>query len=64
MLVIAVKTFAEKIANVSMEAAMGGVINALKPAGRLARKALGYAVAKDMGAKLMGNGGYSFAKNV
>ncbi len=81
-MIIAAKTFAEKIAHVSMESAMDGVMN---PAGRLAGKALGYGagkaanlasplasmagnyaagVAKDIGAgaKLMGSGGYSFAK--
>ncbi|MDE5603502.1 MAG: conjugal transfer protein TrbL, partial [Helicobacter sp.] len=88
IMIIATKTFAEKIANVSMESAMGGVMsNALNPAGRLAGKALGYGagqganlasplasmagnyvtgVAKDIGAgaKLMGSGGYSFAKKM
>ncbi|AWI35133.1 type IV secretion system protein [Helicobacter apodemus] len=87
-MIISAKVFAEKIANVSMEAAMGGVMsNALSPASRLAGRALGYGAgqatnlasplasmagnyaagaAKNIGAgaKLMGSGGYSFAKRM
>lgn len=47
VMIIATKVFAEKVASVSMEGAMGGAMSStLNPAGRLAGKALGWGSGK------------------
>ncbi|ENT5908616.1 type IV secretion system protein [Campylobacter coli] len=51
VMIIATKVFAEKVASVSMEGAMGGAMSStLNPAGRLAGKALGYGSGKAVNA--------------
>ena len=51
VMIVATKFFAEKVASVSMEGAMGNVMsNTLNPAGRLAGKALGYGSGKAVNA--------------
>ncbi|EIJ3167779.1 type IV secretion system protein [Campylobacter jejuni] len=51
VMIIATKVFAEKVANVSMEDAMGGAMRStLNPAGRLAGKALGWGSGKAVNA--------------
>ncbi|EKB9597849.1 type IV secretion system protein [Campylobacter jejuni] len=73
IMIISAKLYAEKIANVSMEGAMGGAIgSALNPVSRLAGWTAGKAVnAGKTGAKLAAKGawagtkgGYSFAKKM
>ena len=51
VMIVATKFFAEKVASVSMEGAMGGAMsNVFNPAGRLAGKALGYGSGKAVNA--------------
>lgn len=73
IMIISAKLYAEKVANVSMEGAMGGAIgSALNPVSRLAGWTAGKAVnAGKTGAKLAAKGawagakgGYSFAKKM
>ncbi|EDP3103303.1 TPA: type IV secretion system protein [Campylobacter jejuni] len=77
IMIISAKLYAEKVANVSMEGAMGGAIStALNPVGRLAGWAGGKAVGKTVNAAKAGGklaakgtlagakGSYSFAKKM
>ncbi|EAL8819119.1 conjugal transfer protein TrbL [Campylobacter coli] len=67
IMIISAKLYAEKVANVSMEGAMGGAIgSALNPVSRLAGWTAGKTGAKlaAKGAKLAAKGGYSFAKKM
>ncbi|EAJ1438370.1 TPA: type IV secretion system protein [Campylobacter jejuni] len=51
VMIVATKVFAEKVASVSMEGAMGGAMRStLNPAGRLAGKALGWGSGKAVNA--------------
>ncbi|EAJ5560994.1 type IV secretion system protein [Campylobacter coli] len=66
IMIISAKLYAEKVANVSMEGAMGSALNPVsRLAGWTAGKAAGKTVnAGKTGAKLAAKGGYSFAKKM
>ncbi|EAL1595579.1 type IV secretion system protein [Campylobacter jejuni] len=67
IMIISAKLYAEKVANVSMEGAMGSALNPVsRLAGWTAGKAAGKTGAKlaAKGAKLAAKGGYSFAKKM